>query len=272
MTMMNIKSVYLAMTCLLATPLVTAQLPQDSRRAGGIAVIALPENITQVFYQKKPVLIAEYATQRYAIFGIPLSAPIGTLSLSTNQQPLQIEVKPYKYTEQRLTVKNQDHVSPNAAQLERYAREAKAQNDVYNSFNPSPWTAFPYFIRPTAGKFSNSFGKKRFFNGEPRAPHSGLDIPAPVGQKVIAPAAGIVAQTGDYFFNGNTVLIDHGQGLISMFCHLSKIQVSKGQHIAQGEMLGLVGKTGRVTGAHLHWSMSLNNARVDPQLFLKSPF
>ena len=260
------------MTCLLATPLVTAQLPQDSRRAGGIAVIGLPENITQVFYQKKPVLIAEYATQRYAIFGIPLSAPIGTLSLSTNQQPLQIEVKPYKYTEQRLTVKNQDHVSPNAAQLERYAREAKEQNAIYDSFSTSKWTAFPNFIRPTSGKFSNSFGRKRFFNGEARAPHSGVDIPAPVGQKVVAPADGVVVQTGNYFFNGNTVLIDHGQGLISMFCHLSKIQVSKGQHIAQGEMLGLVGKTGRVTGAHLHWSMSLNNARVDPQLFLKSPF
>lgn len=74
--------------------------------------------------------------------------------------------------------------------------------------------------------------------------------------------------TGDYFFNGQTVLIDHGQGLISMFCHLSQIKVTKGQKLNQGEVLGLVGKTGRVTGAHLHWGMSLNNARVDPQLFL----
>lgn len=90
-----------------------------------------------------------------------------------------------------------------------------------------------------------------------------------VVQKVISPADGIVVQTGNYFFNGNTVLVDHGQGLISMFCHLSKIHVEKGQHIRQGEQLGLVGKTGRVTGAHLHWGMSLNNARVDPQLFIK---
>ena len=111
--------------------------------------------------------------------------------------------------------------------------------------------------------------KKRLFNGEERAPHSGQDIPAPVVQKVISPADGIVVQTGNYFFNGNTVLVDHGQGLISMFCHLSKIHVEKGQHIRQGEQLGLVGKTGRVTGAHLHWGMSLNNARVDPQLFIK---
>ncbi len=112
------------------------------------------------------------------------------------------------------------------------------------------------------------FGRKRFFNGEERAPHSGLDIPAPIGQKVVAPADGVVVQTGHYFFNGQTVLIDHGQGLISMFCHLSEIKVEKGQRIHQGEVLGLVGKTGRVTGPHLHWGMSLNNARVDPQLFL----
>ena len=130
-------------------------------------------------------------------------------------------------------------------------------------------TKFPSFIPTTAGKFSNSFGRKRFFNNEERAPHSGLDIPAPIGQKVVAPADGIVVQTGDYFFNGKTVLIDHGQGLISMFCHLSKIEVSKGQHITQGELLGLVGNTGRVTGPHLHWGMSLNDARIDPQLLLK---
>ncbi|WHP06659.1 MULTISPECIES: peptidoglycan DD-metalloendopeptidase family protein [Acinetobacter] len=246
-----------------------AQLPQDSRRAGGIAVIPLTANTTQVFYEQNPVLITQEQGQRYAVFGIPLSTPLGTVTLTTNANPIQIDIKPYAYAEQRLTVKNQDYVNPNQEQLDRYAREAKEQNDIYSSFNPSTWTTFPNFIRPTAGKFSNSFGRKRFFNGEERAPHSGLDIPAPVGQKVIAPADGIVVQTGNYFFNGNTVLVDHGQGLISMFCHLSKINVEKGQHIRQGEQLGLVGNTGRVTGAHLHWGMSLNNARVDPQLFIK---
>lgn len=88
---------------------------------------------------------------------------------------------------------------------------------------------------------------------------------------MVAPASGTVVATGDYFFNGKTVLIDHGQGLISMFCHLSDINVVKGQKIQQGEILGKVGKTGRVTGPHLHWGMSLNNARVDPQLFLARP-
>ncbi|MDR2060982.1 MAG: peptidoglycan DD-metalloendopeptidase family protein [Acinetobacter sp.] len=266
---MYLKKILLGAACLLPLHSAFAQLPQDSRRAGGIAIIPLSANTTQVFYEQKPVLITQEGTQRYAVFGIPLSAPLGSLSLTTNTTPIQIEVTPYRYAEQRLNVKNQDYVNPNQDQLDRYPREAKEQNDIYNSFTPSSWHSFPNFIRPTAGKFSNSFGRKRFFNGEERAPHSGLDIPAPVGQKVVAPAEGVVVGTGNYFFNGNTVLIDHGQGLISMFCHLSKINVEKGQHIQQGEVLGLVGKTGRVTGPHLHWGMSLNNARVDPQLFLK---
>ena len=244
-------------------------LPQDSRRAGGIAIIPISKTMTNITYQGKPVLVVNgINSMNQIVFGIPLSAPLGTLQLESSNGPINIEVKPYKYAEQRLSVKNQDYVNPQQEQLDRYAVEAKEQNEVYTSFTPAQWDTFPNFIRPTSGKFSNSFGRKRFFNGEERAPHSGLDIPAPVGQKVIAPAAGKVVATGNYFFNGNTVMIDHGQGLISMFCHLSKINVAVGQQLKQGEILGLVGKTGRVTGPHLHWGMSLNNARIDPQLFL----
>lgn len=264
--MFSIKKILIL--CGLLTSTQIFALPQDSRRAGGIAVIPLSQNISEVKYKDQPILITQPNTQRYAIFGIPLSTPIGSLELQTNAQPIQIEVKPYKYAEQRLNVKNQDYVNPQQEQLDRYAIEAKEQNNIYTSFSPAQFSDFPNFIRPTAGKFSNSFGRKRFFNGEERAPHSGLDIPAPVGQKVVAPASGVVVGVGDYFFNGQTVLVDHGQGLISMFCHLSKINVVKGQKLTQGEVLGLVGKTGRVTGPHLHWGMSLNNARVDPQLFL----
>lgn len=264
--MFSIKK-FLVLCGLMATTQ-TFALPQDSRRAGGIAVIPLAQNISEVKYQDQPVLVTQANSQRYAIFGIPLSTPLGSLELQTNAAPIQIDVQPYKYAEQRLKVKNQDYVNPQQAQLDRYAREAKEQNQIYSSFSSAQFSEFPTFIRPTSGKFSNSFGRKRFFNGEERAPHSGLDIPAPVGQKVIAPAAGTVVGVGHYFFNGQTVLVDHGQGLISMFCHLSKINVEIGQKLSQGETLGLVGKTGRVTGAHLHWGMSLNNARVDPQLFL----
>lgn len=265
--MPSIKKLFLLSSLIIATQ--AFALPQDSRRAGGIAVIPVAKTVLNVTYQDKPVLVVDGENSvNHIVFGIPLSAPLGTLQLQSSTGPINIEVKPFKYAEQRLNVKNQDYVNPNQEQLDRYSQEAKEQNSVYSSFSPAQWKDFPKFIRPTAGKFSNSFGRKRFFNGEERAPHSGLDIPAPIGQKVIAPAAGTVVATGNYFFNGNTVMIDHGQGLISKFCHLSKINVEKGQILKQGDLLGLVGKTGRVTGPHLHWGMSLNNARVDPQLFL----
>ena len=121
---------------------------------------------------------------------------------------------------------------------------------------------------PIRGEFSSPFGLKRFFNGEARDPHSGLDIAAAEGKTVYAPADGMVAQTGDYFFNGQTVMIDHGQGVISMLCHLSKINVIIGQTLKRGDAIGKVGHTGRATGPHLHWGLSINNARVNPLLVI----
>jgi len=109
---------------------------------------------------------------------------------------------------------------------------------------------------------------QRYFNGEARQPHSGIDIAAPLGTPVTAPAAGTVVETGDFFFNGNTVLLDHGQGLITMFNHLNRVAVTTGTRVERGQLLGEIGMTGRVTGAHLHWTVSLNNARVDPLLLL----
>ena len=223
-------------------------------------------------YLDKPVLVSRTDTGSWvAVVGIPLSAPLGSQNLVVVQggkkSTLSFTVGDKKYREQRITLKTNKHVDLSPEDLARYEREKKLQDDAYQVFSARQPSNL-LLDRPVKGPLSSPFGLKRFFNDQPRAPHSGLDFAVPTGTPVQAPAAGRVILVGDYFFNGKTVFVDHGQGMISMFCHLSSIDVKPEASLARGQVLGKVGATGRVTGAHLHWNVSLNDARVDPAIFI----
>ncbi|SDH80886.1 Murein DD-endopeptidase MepM and murein hydrolase activator NlpD, contain LysM domain [Pseudomonas flavescens] len=237
---------------------------------GGVAVVDLGTSPTapRATYQGKPVLVVHEEGQRWiAIVGIALSVKPGAQQIESSGQRLSFQVGSKHYVEQRITLKNQQQVNPDAKNLARIERELAEQTRAYRQFSPRQPSNL-LFDKPVSGPLSSPFGLRRFFNGEERNPHSGLDFAANRGTPIKAPAAGKVILLGDYFFNGKTVFVDHGQGLISMFCHLSEIGVKVGDELPRGGVLGKVGATGRATGPHLHWNVSLNDARVDPAIFI----
>ena len=236
---------------------------------GGIARIALPAETTSATFNGASVLVTRGDHGPLAWVGLPLSLEPGSHVLDVSGQAISFEVSPKTYETEHLTIPNQRKVNPLPMDYDRIGAERREMDRVFQSFTtrslPKQWQS------PLSGRYSSSFGKRRVLNGQPRSPHSGLDIAAPEGTPVESIAAGQVAAVGDYFFNGQTVMVDHGQGLISMYCHLSKIDVALGEEVSPDSVVGKVGKTGRVTGAHLHLSVSLNNARVDPLLFFDAP-
>jgi murein DD-endopeptidase MepM/ murein hydrolase activator NlpD len=253
---------------------VMAGLPQPNPVPGGIAIIAVvPDSAPAplVQFQKQRVLVVRANGMWQAVVGLPLSLEPGEQRLDISDRgaahTLAFQVLPKQYETQYLTLANKRQVDPAAEDLKRIAREQALSNQAFATWSEVLVDDLRFDL-PARGRFSSTFGLRRFFNNQARQPHSGLDIAAPEGTPITAPAAGVVIETGDYFFNGSTVFIDHGQGLVSMYNHLSRIEAKKGAHVARGQRIGAVGKTGRVTGAHLHWTVSLNNARVDPMLFL----
>jgi murein DD-endopeptidase MepM/ murein hydrolase activator NlpD len=162
----------------------------------------------------------------------------------------------------------EDTVNPPPAIAERIADEqaqvarARTRDDARADFD----TAFAW---PLTGRISGVFGSQRIYNGTPKSPHSGLDVAAPQGTPVHAPAAGVITfADADLYLTGGTVLIDHGHGVSSSFLHLSRIDVKVGDRVEQGQVFGLVGKTGRATGPHMHWGLNWFDTRVDPQLLV----
>ena len=156
-----------------------------------------------------------------------------------------------------------------AENLEEIRREQAAFARVFATPASERWWETP-FIRPVPHQESaSSFGRRRIINGTPRAPHSGLDLSAPAGTEVVAANHGKVVLAGNFFFAGGSVVVDHGGALFTMYFHLSEIRIGEGEILRKGDVLGLSGATGRVTGAHLHWGARLANARIDPLELLK---
>jgi murein DD-endopeptidase MepM/ murein hydrolase activator NlpD len=256
-----------------------ADLPRQSAVPGGVVLIDIPGTAIPgtappaVSFEGKRVMVLPKGEGWIAVVGIPLARSPGAAQVEIRQgaAPLTrgFTIEGKAYATQKLTVApRQVDLAPEDA--ERVARESPILRQAMDTFTETP----PVTLRlepPVRGPRSSSFGLRRVFNGQSRNPHSGMDIAAPTGTPVIAPAPGRVVETGDFFFNGNTVIVDHGQGLVTLYCHLSRIDVAPGDVVETGDLLGAVGSTGRSTGPHLHWGVSLNRAYVDPALFLAGP-
>ena len=249
-------------------------LPLESRVPGGIAFIAVPgaDLAPHVTFDGRRCAVIRKENRWIAVVGIPLAAKVGAhkLKVSTPAETLDVPftVTDKQYRTQKLTIKNQRQVDPNPDDLRRIQQEQKRSDTALSLFSDSGAPALS-LASPVKGVRSDSFGSRRVFNGQPRSPHSGMDIAAPTGTPIHSPAAGKVVESGDFFFNGNTLYIDHGYGLVTMYCHLDSIAVKTGDVVAAGDVIGKVGATGRVTGPHLHWGVALNRAMVDPRLFLE---
>ena len=249
--------------------------PQASAVPGGVARLSLGPAAARPSARTEgdlPLMVVGDPIEWTAVVGIPLAAPVGTARIRVRtdggaERSIAYAIAPKRYSEQRLKV------APGTVDLSpqdqaRYERERDHQASVMATFTELRPTQDLQMRVPVPGRRSSSFGLRRVFNGQSRNPHSGMDIAAGTGTAVRAPLPGRVIDTGDYFFNGGTVWLDHGGGLLTMYCHLSAIDVKAGDRVATGDRFCAVGATGRVTGPHLHWGVMLNRTMVDPALFI----
>jgi murein DD-endopeptidase MepM/ murein hydrolase activator NlpD len=276
---MSRPTLLLLALALTAPPVHARELPRNELVPGGIAVLPLGLASSgarpQAHFEGARVMVIEHRNQWTAVVGLPLSlAPAKPHAVSVSApgaatRAVPLRVKPKRYPEQRIRLPDDRMVELSPGDLARHERERieiRAALETWSDNEDPPLR----FALPAAGRLSSRFGLRRFFNDKPRAPHSGLDIAAPSGTPVRSPAAGSVIVTGDYFFNGLTVFIDHGQGLVSMFNHLHRVMVRPGDRVVTGQPIGEIGRTGRATGAHLHWTVVLNGTAVDPELLFDS--
>ncbi len=255
------------------------ELPQTENVPGGIMVVPLTQGSTKstatprVKFRGQRVMVIHDNNRWLAVLGLSLKLKPGEYFLDTvddgQDHQYAIELVDKKYPVQRLTIKNKRKVEPGKKDLEKIAKDRKKIGAAFITWSDKAQPPLRFDL-PVKGYFSSQFGLVRYYNNSPRPRrHSALDIAAPTGTPVYAPADAIVVSIGEYFFTGGTVFLDHGQGLLTTYNHLSKIDVTPGMKIGRGQKIGDVGMTGRVTGPHLHWAVILNRTFVDPMLFVR---
>jgi murein DD-endopeptidase MepM/ murein hydrolase activator NlpD len=250
-------------------------LPRAEPVPGGVAVVPIEapaQNAPRAYLGDSRVMVVRQNEKWFAVVGLPLSLRAGEHDLNVvddagRRLRQRFSVGSKKYGVQRITLANKRMVNPTGEDLKRIGRESSEIHAAFSKWREIETPPLTFDL-PVAGPISGVFGTRRFFNDQERQPHSGVDLVAPRGTPILAPADGVVIATGDYFFNGRTLFLDHGQGLISMYNHMDRVAVAPGETVRRGQRVGDVGMTGRVTGPHLHWGVSLNNVRVDPLLFV----
>jgi len=236
---------------------------------GGIVIKSIPRS-SKAYFNKHRVMILKKRWRYWAIVGIPLTMKPGKhylLAVYRNKRkliPIKIRHKQYPFT--RLTVRNSGFI-PTKDFIKRLSRENTTTHKAFEHWSNKNNVDLN-FIMPVQGRISSQFGVHRLMNYSRSSQHRGIDIAAKTGTPIRAPAYGTVIKTGRYVLLGNTIFIDHGQNLITVYAHLSKILVKANQHVKRGQIIGRVGSTGRSTGPHLHWGVNLNNTRVNPLLFI----
>ena len=250
-------------------------LPRESRVPGGVALLRVgdaTEPRPAVSRDGVPVWVSRQATQWVAAVGLPLSLQPGEQQVEVRStdgaaRTITFTVKPKRYPVQHVTLRDQAMVEPPADVMARIERESAHLKVVRSQWRETAATDAA-FVQPARGRLSGRFGGSRVLNGKPRAPHAGLDVAVMTGTAVLAPADGVILDIGDYYFCGKTMFIDHGNGLLSLFCHLSEWDARVGDSVRKGQAVARSGATGRASGPHLHWSVYLNGTSVEPELFL----